>query len=116
MIKIAYHAGFNRVTVKGHAGTAPEGEDLVCAAVSAITYTLAGNAKRIEKMGAARTVTIRLDKGDSEIQVEPVRQCKASVELIFRSICVGFELLAQEYPEAVEYDIYGKCPGVEMPQ
>ena len=31
----------NEISVKGHAGFAPPGRDLVCAAVSALTLTLA---------------------------------------------------------------------------
>lgn len=39
------------LTVSGHAGAAPHGEDLVCAAVSALVETLALGLKRFEVPG-----------------------------------------------------------------
>lgn len=39
------------VTVCGHAGHAPAGQDIVCAAVSALVYALAGS---LEETGQAR--------------------------------------------------------------
>ena len=41
------------VTVCGHAGHAPAGQDIVCAAVSALVYALAGS---LEDCGAAFTL------------------------------------------------------------
>ena len=43
------------VTVCGHAGHAPAGQDIVCAAVSALVYALAGRLRetgRLERCGA----------------------------------------------------------------
>ena len=34
--------GENRVTLRGHAGYAPPGEDIVCAAASALVFALIG--------------------------------------------------------------------------
>lgn len=39
---IRVRAGERRITVSGHAGHAPAGQDIVCAAVSALMYALAG--------------------------------------------------------------------------
>ena len=39
---IRVRAGERRITVSGHAGHAPVGQDIVCAAVSALMYALAG--------------------------------------------------------------------------
>lgn len=38
MIEVTF--GPNQITVEGHAGAAPKGEDLVCAAVSMLVYAL----------------------------------------------------------------------------
>ena len=51
MVVIDYNRQFPRVTVKGHAGTAPAGQDLVCAAVSTLTYTLAENVAQLHRLG-----------------------------------------------------------------
>ena len=61
MIHVTYHRQYNRVTIKGHAGSGPEGHDLVCAAVSAIALTLAGNIRYMEAQEAVETLTMALD-------------------------------------------------------
>ena len=107
MIKVIYYRDYNRVTVDGHAGAGPEGHDLVCAAVSAIALTLAGNVSYMEAQEAVHDVTIRLDEGSAEIQCTPYRRYKDSAHQIFRAVCVGFELLATKYPEHISYGVRG---------
>ena len=107
MIEVCYHRRYNRVTITGHAGSGPEGHDLVCAAVSALALTLAGNVAYMEAQGAVRNVTTNLGEGNAEIQCSPVRKYKDSAEQIFRSICVGFELLATKYPGNISYEVRG---------
>jgi uncharacterized protein YsxB (DUF464 family) len=107
MIKVVFHREYNRVTVDGHAGSGPEGHDLVCAAVSAIALTLAGNVSYMETKGAVHDMTALLEEGHAEIQCKAYRPYKESVAQIFRAICVGFELLATKYPEHISYDVWG---------
>ena len=105
MIEVIYYRQYNRVRIEGHAGSGPEGHDLVCAAVSALALTLAGNVSYMEAQEAVHGVIINLDEGNAEIQCTPYRRYKDSVEQIFRSICVGFELLATKYPGNISYDV-----------
>ena len=107
MIKVVYHRLYNRVTVEGHAGSGPEGHDLVCSAVSALALTLAGNVAYMEAQEAVHDVTTKLEEGNAEIQCTPYRRYKDSVAQIYRAICVGFELLATKYPENISYDVLG---------
>lgn len=107
MIRVTYHRKDNRVTIEGHAGCGPEGHDLVCAAVSALALTLAGNVSYMEAQEAVYGVTMKLEEGNAEIQCTPYRKYKDSVEQIYRSICVGFELLATKYPENIFYEVRG---------
>ena len=107
MIRVTYHRLYNRVTVEGHAGAGPEGHDLVCAAVSALALTLAGNVSHMESQEAVRNVIIKLEDGAAEIQCTPYRRYKDSVEQILRAICVGFELLATKYPNNISYEVRG---------
>lgn len=107
MIQVTYHRLYNRVTVVGHAGSGPEGHDLVCSAASALALTLAGNVSYMESQEAVRNVIIKLDEGNAEIQCTPYRRYKDSVEQIYRAICVGFELLATKYPENISYEVRG---------
>lgn len=107
MIHVTYNRKYNRVTVEGHAGSGPEGHDLVCSAVSALALTLAGNVSYMETQEAVKNVVINLKEGNAEIQCNPYRRYKDSVEQIYRAICVGFELLATKYPENIFYDVRG---------
>ena len=107
MIHVTYHRQYNRVTVEGHAGSGPEGHDLVCSAVSALALTLAGNVAYMQAQEAVYDVTTKLREGNAEIQCTPYRRYKDSTAQIFRSICVGFELLSTKYPEHISYDVLG---------
>ena len=107
MIRVTYYRQYSRVTVEGHAGAGPEGHDLVCAAVSAIALTLAGNVSYMESQEAVYGVITKLNEGYAEIQCSPYRRYRDSVEQIFRAVCVGFELLATKYPENIIYEVRG---------
>lgn len=107
MIRVTYYRQYNRVTVEGHAGSGPKGNDLICAAVSALALTLAGNVSYMETQEAVYGVVTKLEEGNAEIQCTPYRRYKDSVAQIFRSICVGFELLATKYPENIFYEVRG---------
>ena len=48
MIRVIYHPQHNRLTADGHAGSGPQGHDLVCAAISALALTLAGNVSYMQ--------------------------------------------------------------------
>ena len=107
MIQVTYYRQYNRVTVEGHAGSGPEGHDLVCSAVSALALTLAGNVSYMAAQEAVYEPIIKLEEGNAEIQCTPYRRYKDSVAQVFRAICVGFELLATKYPENISYEVHG---------
>ena len=88
---IRVRAGERRITVSGHAGYAPAGQDIVCAAVSALTYALAGY---LEETGQAERVDIR--KGFAVIR--GAGQCGEALALVR----CGAAQLAQAYPGCVE--------------
>ena len=107
MIQVTYYRQYNRVTVEGHAGSGPEGHDLVCSAVSALALTLAGNVSYMAAQEAVHDVITKLEEGNAEIQCTPYRRYKDSVAQVYRAICVGFELLATKYPENICYEVRG---------
>ncbi len=107
MIQVTYYKQYNRVTVDGHAGSGPEGHDLVCASASALALTLAANVAHMEAQDAVYDTHVDLKEGNAEIQCTPYRRYKDSVAQIYRAICVGFELLATKYPQNISYEIRG---------
>ena len=105
MIHAIYYRSYNRLTVTGHAGSAEPGKDLVCASASMLAYTLAANVANMADNGQVRQPIMKMDDGDTEISCNPRHNLKASVTLVFDSVCVGFELLAHDYPEYIKYEI-----------
>lgn len=105
MIQVVYHRNFHRLSITGHAGAAEPGYDLVCASASMLAYTLAANVANMADNGQVREPVMKMNEGDTEISCNPRHNLKASVTLVFDSVCVGFELLAHDYPEYVSYKI-----------
>lgn len=105
MIKVIYHEAHCRVTVEGHAYSGEPGKDLVCAGASALAYTLAANVGQLEECGYVRDVCLRLDSGAAEIGCRPKRRFTALVGCVMRSVCMGFEMLARQYPRYISYEI-----------
>ena len=88
MIRIT-RQGATSVTLKGHAGSAEYGKDLICAAVSALALTLAANVEGKEN------AEVSLQPGNSRIS------CHPDAAAIFDCVCKGFRLLAERFPEYV---------------
>ena len=105
MIQAVYYRSYNRLTVTGHANSAEPGHDLVCASASMLAYTLAANVASMADHGQVRQPIIKNNEGDTEISCNPRHNLKNTVTLVFDSICLGFELLAHDYPEYISYEI-----------
>ena len=105
MIQAVYYRKYNRLTITGHAGAAEPGQDLVCASASILAYTLAANVANMADNGQVREPIIKVAEGDTEISCNPRHNLKASVTLVFDSICAGFEMLAHDHPEYISYKI-----------
>lgn len=107
MITVVYHRNYHRLTVKGHAGSGETGHDLVCASASILAYTLAATVGNMQDAGQIRDVKVDLKSGDAAISCKVPHKFKSAVTLIFDSICGGFELLAENYPDNISYEIRG---------
>lgn len=107
MIDVIYYREHNRVTVNGHAKSDEYGKDLVCAAVSALTLTTAANVENLAAKNYVTAHTVKLDPGDAEISCIPRTRYRDSVKQIFMSVCAGFEVLANQYPDYIQYTVRG---------
>ena len=105
MIEAVYYRSNHRLTVEGHAHSGEPGHDLVCAAASALAYTLAGNVANMADNGQVRAPVMKLEPGMAEVWCNPATRYKATVKLVFDSVCIGFELLALNYPDYISYEI-----------
>ena len=107
MITAVYHRNYHRLTLKGHAESGEVGHDLVCASASILAYTLAATVGNMADARQIKDVKVELLPGDASISCKVPNKFKAAVTLIFDSICGGFELLAENYPDNISYEIRG---------
>ena len=113
MIKIIYvtdpEGGKLTMRAEGHAGYAPAGQDIVCAAVSCLMQTLAYSAAEDE-----HTSSCSYQGKDG-----PVVSVKAGDSVLMRDkfelVADGLDLLAEQYPENVSFKETCRCaPKVDL--
>ena len=79
---------------KGHAGYAPEGSDIICAAVSVLTFTCANALESV----AGKKAEAEVKDGYMRVCL-PEAEASRETQIIFRTIAQGFGDLAEEYPK-----------------
>ena len=89
--------------VKGHAGYAEIGSDIVCSAASVLAYTLANSVQNAEDNGwLAMPPVIQMDSGDTVISCESADDIALVVmKSMYTFATMGYALLAQNYPQYV---------------
>lgn len=113
MIKIIYVAdpegGKLTMRAEGHAGYAPAGQDIVCAAVSCLMQTLAYSAAEDERTSSCiyqgkEGPVVNVEAGDSVLMRDK-----------FELVADGLTLLAEQYPENVSFKGTCRCaPKVDL--
>lgn len=108
MIKVKYTYDKDKrecsLLVKGHAGQAEIGKDIVCASASILAYTIAQVIKLMDGNGdLAEPPTLELNGGDANI-VCRAKDDNLYADLVedFYVIRTGYVLLAHNYPQYVE--------------
>lgn len=99
MISVKYKPKRHSLSVTGHAYSGEAGNDLICAACSALTYTFAVTVKKYDKNGAA---LCSLEKGKARIVCgSHTDEENRVLDIALGAIINGFELLAESYPENI---------------
>lgn len=112
MITASFSRNDNGITLrlKGHAGMAKKGEDIVCASASILAYTVAQSLQFLfDEGGLEENPLIRLDSGDTEITAIPKDTSYKEALHIFFVAQVGYSLLAHNYPQYVELHSFGEA-------
>lgn len=104
MIKVTYNQKKHIVQVEGHAKSGEYGHDLICASASILVHTLIANTRHFEENSSKKSV-VKLESGNAYIHCKPLEAYEGACELAFNSVCVGFELLANNYPKNISYKI-----------
>lgn len=113
MIKVIYEAdpegGKLTMRAEGHAGYAPAGQDIVCAAVSCLMQTLAYSAAEDEHTSSC----IYQGKDGPVVSVETGNSVLMQDK--FELVADGLTLLAEQYPENVSFKETCRCaPKVDL--
>lgn len=87
----------NKITINGHAGYGPEGQDIVCSAISILTYTLIG---ALEDADIDYYEDIR--PGHAHIEAFPDNKNFEKSEIIFEVITKGLQILCENFAEFVQ--------------
>ncbi|MCL6453166.1 MAG: ribosomal-processing cysteine protease Prp [Alicyclobacillus sp.] len=97
-------SGVHRFQLRGHAGYAEAGSDIVCAAVSVLVYNAINSCERfagvvldVSDTPAALTCSVP-DRSLSNVQVQ----------LLLQSFVFGVEQVAESYPEFVDVQFHGQ--------
>lgn len=109
-LKINDKKRYLRLKVKGHAGQADIGHDIVCASASILTYTVAQIVTDMKKKGLLETEpTIDLNYGNATVTcICKTEEAYAEAFSAFYVAVVGYKLLACNYPQFVDINIVGE--------
>lgn len=98
--------------LEGHAGGGPKGKDLVCAAVSALTYTLGEAVERMNQHGMLLCEPkVETAHGMAEIVAVPRKEFMQEVLLTYWVIEAGLHALGRNYPQSVRIEETIKVKG-----
>ena len=106
MVKIHFwkdnENGSIHMKVKGHAATAPKGEDLVCASASMLVYTVAQAMMFYHEQGYLKEKPkIKMREGKASISVVPKEAYYAEALHTFWVAQCGAHVLSKNYPDYV---------------
>lgn len=103
-------SGSITLKVEGHAGAAAKGEDIVCAAASILSYTLAQTLSFMHSEGKLqKKPNIKLDGGGTAtITAKPKAEWYDEALHCYFIAQVGFHLLAHNYPQYVAVETFGE--------
>lgn len=107
MINIEYDFPNYEVTIDGHAGSKPKGEDIYCAGISSLTMALCCALKNADQQGMIDGLKLELEEGHSHIVAKPTKDCEPIVQTIFTTIFNGFDAMSVSFPEYVSFEQRG---------
>lgn len=100
-----------KLKVKGHAGQAEVGKDIVCASASILAYTVAQIVTFMYEQGKlTKKPVIKIKEGDANVtcQVKTDEDFAEALHAYFVT-SVGYSLLVHNYPQYVELTMFGEA-------
>lgn len=94
-----------RLTLRGHAGFAPKGRDLVCAGASTLVYTLAEALERMYIQGMLRKCPrMEIREGRADLEALPKPEYVQEILLVFWVIEAGLHNLGMQFPGCIQVE------------
>ena len=87
--------------IQGHAGYAAHGQDIVCAGISTLFFTLIEVLARDESL--KERPRVRMGDGGAEVTVTPDPEHREKIDTVFETVVTGLRLLAEKYPDHVVF-------------
>jgi uncharacterized protein YsxB (DUF464 family) len=106
MIEIKFEPNTFTLDIEGHAEHGKKGEDIVCAAISILFYTLAESLNQVRHT-LQEDIEITNEDGNGHISCKPKAEYEGNVSLIYWTILNGFDLIAKNYEKNVSLNIVG---------
>lgn len=101
MINIYYTSKNRSLKINGHAHFSAEGQDIVCASVSILFYTLCQSLLKSENY-LEEEPDIFLEKGKASASCEPKQGCEEYIDTVYSTVLNGLMLLSENYPNNVK--------------
>lgn len=95
MIRVVCLPRAGLLEVSGHAGSAPRGRDLVCAAASVLAITACREAQRLEGLGRLRIRCLQIRPGWVQLCCHSRSGAEGAAEGVLETVLTGFRLLQQ---------------------
>ena len=107
MVKVTYRNKDNeyRLSIAGHAGYRQAGEDIVCSAVSALSYALMGYLE----LNKEKTAHLTMKHESGSVYISCIGN--EIIGAAFQMAITGFEMIAEGYPQNVSVDILSATGG-----
>lgn len=106
MITVKFNPKTYTLDVTGHAEHGKKGEDIVCAAISTLFYTLAESLYASKHM-LAEDMAFSDEDGYGHLSCKPKAEYEANVSLIYWTILNGFDIVAKNYEKNVILKVVG---------
>lgn len=103
-ITLTENNGAFELYAKGHAGYAKKGEDIVCASVSILLFTL---IESIDENDLARKPVVVQREGNTFIRLVPKFENRGKIRGVFDVISNGFLLLQENFQKNVKFCRFG---------
>ena len=98
------------LSIKGHAGAAETGKDIICASASILVYTA---AQLVEGYGKSNMLNSKpiliIKKGRATVTCSPKKRYYDEVKHSFYVVQAGLSLLAYNYPQYITLEMFGKA-------